>query len=334
MQITNKHDISLPLAVWLLTDDYDYILDERYISATSLLKPTRQIILSKRVLKEDMEMDVSDLIAARMGTAIHDSVEKAWKRNAIGAMIKLGYPEHIAKNIQVNPTEQQQAENPDMLPVWIELRETREIVVDGQTWTIGGKFDMVIDGRLFDIKTTSVYAFIKGTKDEDYAKQGTIYKWLNPDKIADDFIYINFLFTDWQASMKRTEGYPQVKTAEHPVPLLTEQEIVDFMTGKIRELSRLWNAPQSQLPECTDKELWRSEPVYKFYLDPDKAKDPTARASKNCATLAEAKEYQASKGGRGAIVTKPGLPKACGYCAAFDTCEQRKRMLTDEGEPI
>ena len=49
MIITNNHGISLPLAVWLLHDDYDYVKDENYISATSLLKSTKQIILSKRI---------------------------------------------------------------------------------------------------------------------------------------------------------------------------------------------------------------------------------------------------------------------------------------------
>jgi hypothetical protein len=334
MQITNKHDISLPLAVWLLTDDYDYIQDERYISATSFLKPTRQIILSSRIAKGDKEADVSDFLASRMGSAIHDSVDKAWSSNAARAMKLLGYPDHIADNIAVNPTPEQIEANPNILPVWIEKREIREIEVDGKTWRVGGKFDMVIDGRLFDIKTTSVYAYIKGTKDEDYAMQGSIYRWLNPDKIDSEHIFILFLFTDWQASMKRTEGYPQIKTAEHPVVMNSPEDTLQFMQGKIRELSRLWDAPQSKLPECTPKELWLDPPKYKFYLDPEKAKDPTAKSSKNCDTLAEAKEYQASKGGRGVIVTKPGVPKACGYCAAFDTCEQRKRMLTDDGQPV
>ena len=48
MKFTNKNNIPLSLAVWLVTDEYDYVDKPNYISATSLLKPTRQLVLSKR----------------------------------------------------------------------------------------------------------------------------------------------------------------------------------------------------------------------------------------------------------------------------------------------
>ena len=83
MQITNNHEISLPMAVWLLHDEYDYIREENYISATSLLRSTKQIILSKRVPSENREADVTDFLAARFGHAVHDSIEKAWRSAAL-----------------------------------------------------------------------------------------------------------------------------------------------------------------------------------------------------------------------------------------------------------
>ena len=43
---TNKDNISLPLAVWLMHDSYDYDKRENVISATSLLKPTRALTTS------------------------------------------------------------------------------------------------------------------------------------------------------------------------------------------------------------------------------------------------------------------------------------------------
>ena len=330
MNITNKFDISLPLAVWLLDDDYDYQSIPNYISATTLLKSTKQIILSKRVEKDTMEMDVSDRIAAKFGTAVHDSIEKAWRNSGSRAMKLLGYPDHIADNIMINPEKETLAKNPNAIPVWIEQRAYREVVINGVTYTVGGKFDKVLDGRLFDTKTTSVWTYLKGSKDEDYGKQGGIYKWLNPDKITSDHIFIQFVFTDWQKAMTRTsEGYPQCKVMEHPVLMPSDNEIHDFIVDKLTELSRLWDAPEDKLPDCTDKELWRSEPTYKFYLDPEKAKDPNARATKNNDTLAEAQAYQASKGGRGVIVTKPGEPKACEYCPAFNVCKQKDAYFAE-----
>ena len=53
MQITNKHGIPLPLAVWLVSHEYDdHSHIPNYISTTTLLRPTRQIVLSERVRKD------------------------------------------------------------------------------------------------------------------------------------------------------------------------------------------------------------------------------------------------------------------------------------------
>ena len=328
MIITNKHDISVPLAVWLLFDEYDYISDPNYISATSLLKPLKQMILSKRIDKQNQEMDLSDLVASSLGSAIHDSIEKAWRQNAAKGMKILGYPAAVYENIAVNPTPEEIAANPAIIPVWFEQRNFREITIQGRTWKIGGKFDTVISGRLFDNKSTSVYSYIKGGKDEDYSKQGSIYRWLNPDLITDDFIYIQFIFTDWQRSeSKRNPNYPQTRLKEHPVPLLSLDQTEAFIVEKLTALMRYADAPEDQIPECSDKDLWRSDPQFKYYGDPAKAQDPTARATRNFDSMADAQAFMASKGGKGAIKTVPGEVRACEYCAAFEICRQKDRYF-------
>ena len=76
--ITNRSDISLALAVWLLHDEYDYVKGvEKYISATSVMKPIRHLILPGRMDPTDNIVDVEDYIARTLGHALHDSVEKA-----------------------------------------------------------------------------------------------------------------------------------------------------------------------------------------------------------------------------------------------------------------
>lgn len=320
MKITNNYGISLPLAVWLLTDDYDYNDNPNYISATSLLKSTKQIVLSKRVASSDMEMDISDKIAAKFGHATHDSIENAWKQNPerLKKILKLlNLPEHICERIVHNPGDNYLAEHPDALPVYTEKRVNKDIA----GYTIGGKYDMVIDGHLFDYKTTSVYSFIKGNKDGDYALQGSIYKWLNPEIITDDFVYINFIFTDWQKAMTRTEGYPPIKIMEHPVTLLSMAETEAFLIGKITELKSMWTKKEEDLPPCTDKELWRSEPQHKYYSDPTKT---DGRSTRNFDNLAEANAFFAEKG-KGIVKTIPGEVKACGYCPAYPVCKQREQ---------
>ena len=60
MKITNKFGINLPLSVWLLHDEYDYVDNANYISVTGLMKPVKQTILSSRVPSAEQVSDVSD----------------------------------------------------------------------------------------------------------------------------------------------------------------------------------------------------------------------------------------------------------------------------------
>ena len=326
MKITNLHGVSLPLAVWLLTDDYDYVSDPKYISATTLLKSTKQIVLGRRVVSADREMDVSDRIAAVMGHSMHDSIEKAWKFNSQKALKQLGYPDDVINRIVINPREGDFLLNKNLIPLYIEKRAYREIA----GYKIGGKLDMLMDGRLFDFKTTSVWTYLKGRKDEDFAMQGSIYRWLNPEDVTEDHVHIQFIFTDWQRAMiKSNPEYPKIKLLDYPVEMHSIEDTEAFIVKKLNELSRLWSAPESQIPECTDKELWRSEPQYRYFADAEKAKDPTARSSKNFDTKHDADAHMASKGGKGVVIMKPGEVKACEYCPAFDICEQRKQYFAE-----
>lgn len=321
MKITNEYNIALPLAVWLLHDDYDHVSEENYISATALMKPIRQIVLARRIPASDHSMDISENLSRSMGTAIHDSIEKSWTKNLVPKLLKLGIPEKVAQSVMINPTEEERAANPEGIACYMEQRSIRSI----GGYRVGGKFDMILEGRLYDHKTSSVYTYIKGTKDEDYALQGGIYRWLNPDKVIDDKIYINFVFTDWQKMMTKTAGYPPIKAIEHPVTMLGYTETEQWIKAKLRELDRCWNLPESELPECTDKDLWRSEPKYKYYAKPDTAKEG-GRATKNFDDLVEANKYLGEQG-KGIVVTVPGEVKACNYCAGFDACTQKNRYF-------
>jgi PD-(D/E)XK nuclease superfamily len=328
MKITNTMDISLPLAVWALYDDYDYIDEPNYISATSLMKPLRQIVLPNRIPPEELTADVSEFIARALGSTIHTGIEHAWTDDRHRKPLrKLGYTDEVIDRIVVNPTSEQLRNRNDIIPVFFEQRSFRVIEVNGTSYTIGGKFDMISDGIVNDFKSTSVWSWVKGTKDADYALQGSIYRWLNQDKITEDYIRVNFIFTDWQKAMvNTTEGYPRKRLEHKDIPLLTVQETERWIRDKLALVQQYLKTPEAQLPECTDEELWRSDPVYKFYADPTKANTPGARATKNFDNLSDARKFQAEKGGKGIIITKMGEAKACSYCAGALACTQKDRM--------
>lgn len=322
MSFTNQSEIPLALAVWLVNDDYDHNSMENYVSVTGLMKPLRHIILPRRI-KGATEMDLEDLIPSALGNAIHDSVEKAWVKNHHKNLRKLGYPEDVIKRILVNATPEEIAAVNDPVLVFIEQRAIRSF----KGWHIGGKFDMVAEGIVMDNKSTTAYTWVHGGRDEDYKLQGSIYKWLNPDKIFDDFIRINFIFTDWQrAQARQNPNYPQSRLRYKDIPLMSKEETEMWIGRKLALVEKFMDADEKDIPECTDEELWMSDPSFKFYLKPETFK-AGGKSTKNCESMSEAQEYQASKGGRGLIVTVPGEPKRCGYCNAFDACTQKDKYF-------
>lgn len=321
MKITNNHNVSLPLAVWLMHDEYDYVNEKKYISATTLLKPLKHIVMAHRVDKSKLSMDIMDLVATSMGSGLHGSIEKAWYEGHQQALTKLGYPKKVVESVVINPTEEDFAKNPDIIPVYIEQRATKKI----GGWTIGGKFDIVTEGLLQDVKSTSTYTWTNGGRDDEHQMQGSIYRWLHDTKITEDIIRINYIFTDWQKALAKPESnYPQHRVMHKDIPLLSYKATEEWIKRKLELIDRYWDAPESEIPECTDEELWKTDPVYKYFSDVEKAKEPGARSTKNFTDLTDARKFMADKG-KGTIVVVPGEVKRCNYCPVATICKQRER---------
>ena len=256
MAITNNSGISLSLAVWLVHDEYDYIDQPNYISATSLMKPTRHIVLPPRIPREDRKIDVEEMIARSMGSSLHDSIEKAWVKGYERSLKLLGYPDSVIKRVLVNPTAAELAAVNDPIPVYLEQRLFRQ----HNGYTIGGKFDMVTEGIVQDNKSTSAFSWVHGTRDDDYRLQMSIYRWLDAAQdlpiITEDFCRVNYIFTDWQkASALSNPKYPQKRVEHKDIQLLSLKETEDWINWKLNEIQKYQDKPEPEVPECTNKEL-------------------------------------------------------------------------------
>lgn len=312
MNLTNHLNIPIYAAVWLLQDDYDYVDDPKYLSATTLLRPMKEVILSKRVDSSETEVDLSDYISRRLGSSLHDSVEKSWtdKKSLEKALNLMGY--------DINDVAVNEKDPGDRIPVFLEQRTNKNIL----GYRIGGKYDFVFNGLLHDLKSTSAYSWIYSDRDDDYALQGSIYRWLNPEIITESSIKITFIFTDWQSSQaKSNPNYPQSRIESKDVPLLSEIETERWIKQRISLYDLEKDLPEEKITPCTAKEMWLSDPVWKYYGNP--AADPaTSRATKNFTDPMEAANYYQTKG-KGKIVEFPSEPKKCQkYCSAFSICKQ------------
>lgn len=313
---SNSQGISLPMAVWLARDEYKHDDRTNVISVTTLLKSTREIVLTSRVPSGTALLDISSLLASRLGTSLHNSVEQAWTENHAQAMADLGMPPGLIKRVKVNPT------NPEPDDICVYLEQRVEKVVG--KWIISGQYDIVFNGQVQDVKSTSTFTYTAGIKAEDYTLQGSLYRWLSPpDLIVDDVMAVQFLFKDWSANRAKSDSaYPKLPILEQKFPLLSVQEADSYVHKKLTEIEYYWDKPDSEIPLCTPKELWQRGSTFKYYANPD-----AKRATKNFDNLLAAQQHLAEKG-KGIVKEVKDQPTKCLYCNAASVCEQFKDMVS------
>lgn len=288
MKYTNKHNLPPFIVDFLKSDNYDY--EEGVISATTLMQPPRMFALTRK--NEDLEVDVSDLIAARYGTSIHDAVEKVKIPGA--------------------------------------LQEERVYaVVD--FCKISGKADIILDvdtePQLMDVKSTSVWTYIFKSREEDYKKQLSIYRYLLVKNgiNAIDTAKIWYFFTDWSNSKSQNDpNYPQTRTMVYDIRLYSIEETEAYIKDRLKVLLATLEMDQKDMPECTSNELWQKPTKWAIMKEGRKS------AVKVHDDESEAFQHLDGLDDKHYLVTRPGEVKRCNYCHARRVCEQYRR-LREEG---
>ena len=322
MKITNEMGVPLLFAPWLLADTYDYVDDPMYISATSLMRPLQETILAPRIEKDPEETtDLSEFIARSLGNSVHNAVETVWKDPVLlkKSLSLLGFSDENIERIKVNPKTFEDGD----YPVYFEQRRTKKLL----GYTIGGKFDAVIDGIVHDIKTTSAYAWVNNSRDNDYRIQGSIYRWLNQDIITEDFIRVCFLFTDWQKSRAdASPDYPDNRVKYKDIPLMSIEETENWIRKRLTIIRDNQKTDPIDLPQCSDEEVWLVEPTHRYFSNPTKTGGRATRVFDN---YADADAYL-KKQGKGVIITTEPIAKRCSkYCSAFELCVQQQSFTHD-----
>ena len=312
MAYTNTRDIPFSVAIWLARDLYDR--DPSYISGSELQRSNRQIVLSRRVTQD---IDLSQVLAARLGNAINDAIDAAWKSDRLMEYVRLAGFNPLFE-YDVNPV----IPTPGKTPIYIQKRYDEAFM--GKV--LSGAPDMILNGRLFDYKSTSVFLYLKKTP-ADYMWQLTTYRYLAREYINDNVATIQFILKDWSKTRAAKDpNYPQTPCPTMLVPVGTVEECKQRLENRVTEVTGLLSAEDSDLPLCTDEELWLDPPRFAYYKNPHAA--PNARATRVFDTMAEAISYQSTQSGVGRVDTRKGEPRACDYCAASTICQQRASWTT------
>jgi len=309
MAFTNIKQIPLPVAVWLARDLYDR--DPAYISGSQLAMSDRQIVLGYRV---NVDEDLSNVVAARLGNAINDAIDLAWRSDKLMTYVRLAGFNPLFE-YEVNPDVPSEGK----IPVYIQRRYNQSFL--GRT--LSGAPDLILNRRLYDYKSTSVFGFQKKNP-EDYMWQLTAYRYLARELIDDDTATIQFILKDWsKLRAARDPEYPQTPCPSMLVRVGSAEECRIRLTNRVMRIDSLMSLDQAEIPLCTDKELWLPEPTYRYYKNP--SAPSTSRATRVFDTMLEAETYKIKEGGVGRIDTKKGDPRACDYCKASTICSQRNQ---------
>ena len=319
---TNTSNIPLTFAIWLAADHgYDLTFNPNVLSTTEILRPMRSIILSRQLAEQKSKdkvvtRDIEEKAASSLGTAVHTAVEFAWLSHYELAMANLGIPLATIESVAINPKNPK----PKDFNVYFEKRTAKPI----EGYTLSGKFDIVMNGRVHDIKTTKAYTYQKGTQNEKYRMQGSIYRWLNPELITEDIMSVDYYFTDWNpvsARKDKDKNYPPARMLEKTLPLAGLEETEHFIRNRLLEIRHYTGQDQDHLPRCTPEELWQNPAKWEYW-----SKATNKQCSKLFDDRGEAEAWTTSKG-VGFIQERQYEPKFCKYCDASSICKQAQGFI-------
>lgn len=289
MKITNNANLPMPF-VRMAEDNYKSTA--RRYSITTLLKPTRSILLQRRH-EDEIEQDCSDMVWALFGKAVHAVLENYGTGKA-------------------------------------EFAEERLEYVLDNGYTVSGVIDLydMQKAEVVDYKTASVWKAVYKDFD-DWYKQGMGYAWLlRKNGFPCEKVTFYAILKDHSKRDAKTKAdYPKspVYKVEFDVTDNAIVEIDEFIRAKIEELRKYEKMDDLHLPLCTEEERWNDGDKYAVM------KKGRKTALRVLNTMEEAEKWKTNNGGD-YIETRRGVDKRCiDYCQCCKKCDYWQENYGDEG---
>lgn len=124
---------------------------------------------------------------------------------------------------------------------------------------ISGKYDRVENNTLHDYKVTSVWTLIFKSRLDEWAFQGSGYRYLyfknKGVKLSDTANYI-VICRDWAERDKEKKNYPKLPIVEVKIPLLSLEATEKMLTDKVLKIIEAEKLEDDKLPHCNPEERW------------------------------------------------------------------------------
>ena len=288
MNLTNDMKLPQPF-VSAVTRDYAYT-PKRY-SATSMLKGIRQSILERRH-SDEITQDVSEMVWAIFGTAVHSILEDAQETDT-------------------------------------QIKENKLVVDMPNGYQLSGIFDLYDDatGTVTDYKTASVWKVNFGEFD-DWRKQTLIYCWMlrqiGFDAHRGEIVAMLKDHSKTQAKIGKHPARP-VHRISWEFSDAEIDECGEWLKARFAEIEKAEKLPDAELPMCSKEERWGKDDVWAV------KKAGNVRAAKLHRSEAEANADAAARtereGRRYVVEFRPGEDARCrDYCSACAFCNHYKQM--------
>ena len=267
---------------------------EKCLSATTLLKGTKEILLSDRHFDE-IEIDASEEVWAVFGTAVHSILEHQ-KDDAF-------------------------KEEPFEVPV-LDYKVTGKI----------DRYDMAHE-TIEDWKTASVWKVIYHDF-EDWRKQGLIYTWLlRQNGLSVRHIRFVALLKDHSKSeAKKKADYPQEPVYIYEFDPSEEEltNIEAYIKGKVFEVSANADKDDDSIKECEPEQRWATATKYAVMKEGRKTAVKVCETEEEAQNFIEELEKDKDKH---SIEERKGQDKKClDYCPCAAFCSYFKSLDNTSNE--
>ena len=259
------------------------------LSATTLLKGTKEIILEDRHF-EEIEIDASEEVWSVFGTAVHTILE--------------------------NQHDDAFKEEKFEVPIY-------DYKVTGKV----DRYDMANE-TIEDWKTASVWKVIYRDF-EDWRKQGLIYAYLlRQNRLNVRHIRFIALLKDFSATeAKRNSDYPQapVYIFEYDVNDSELESVETYIKAKVLDVAEQSKLTDDEIKECSLSERWATATKYAVMKEGRKTALKVCSTEDEAQKFIDDTEKDKDKL---SIEERPGTDKKCmDYCPCASFCSYYKKTL-------